>query len=135
MFKKIPLFFILASLLLSCQSDETFEKAVDPLEGGRNFIENLLHGDVKKAHFYMITDPENEAHFKQLSDNYFSLDKEGRQQLRQASIQINEISAIDTSTTIINYQTSNEPSARKIKVVQTPEGWKVDLKYSYSPNL
>jgi hypothetical protein len=135
MFKKIPLFFILASFLWSCQTNETFEKAVDPLEGGRNFIENLLQGDVKKAHFYMIADPANETYFKQLSDNYFSLDKEGRQQLRQASIQINEVSAIDANTTIINYQTSNEPNARKLKVVQTPEGWKVDLKYSYGPNL
>ncbi len=135
MFKKIPLFFILASLWMSCQSGESFEKAVDPLEGGRNFIENLLQGDIKKAHFYMMADPENESYFKKLSDNYFSLDKEGRQQLRQASIQINEVSAIDANTTIINYQTSNESNARKLKLIQTPEGWKVDLKYSYGPNL
>jgi hypothetical protein len=135
MFKKIPLFFILASQLLSCHSGEDFEKAVDPLEGGRNFIENLLQGDVKKAHFYMVADPENETYFKKMSDKYFSLDKEGRQQLRQASIQINEVSAIDSSTTIIYYQTSNDTSARKLKVIQTPAGWKVDLKYSYGPNL
>ena len=135
MFKKIPLFFILASLLFSCHSGEDFEKAVDPLEGGRNFIENLLQGDIKKAHFYMINDPQNETYFKKMSDNYFSLDKEGRQQLRQASIQINEVSAIDSSTTIIYYQTSNDTSSRKLKVIQTPAGWKVDLKFSYGPNL
>lgn len=135
MFKKIPIFFVLSILWWSCQSNESFEKATDPLEGGRNFIENLLQGDIKKAHFYMMADPENEAYFKQLSENYFSLDKEGRQQLRQASIQINEVSAVDTHTTIIHYQTSNENSGRKLKVVQTPEGWKVDLKYSYGPHL
>ena len=39
---------------------------------------------------------------KKMSDSYFSLDKEGRQQLRQASIQINEVSAIDSTITIIN---------------------------------
>ena len=64
MFKKIPLFFIIVTLLISCQTGEQFEKAIDPLEGGRNFIENLQQGDIKKAHFYMISDPENEAHFK-----------------------------------------------------------------------
>lgn len=135
MFKKIPLFFIIATLLLSCQSGQEFEKAVDPLEGGRNFIESLQQGDIKKAHFYMVSDPENEAHFKKMSDKYFNLDKEGRQLLRQASIQINEVSAIDSTITIINYQTSQDPTAHKLKVVATPEGWKVDLKYSYGPNL
>jgi hypothetical protein len=135
MFKKIPLFFILLPFLISCQSGETFEKAADPLEGGRNFIENLQQGDIKKAHFYMISDPENESFFKKMSDSYFSLDKEGRQVLRQSSIQINEVSAIDSSITIINYQTSQDATVHKLKVVQTPEGWKVDLKYSYGPNL
>jgi hypothetical protein len=70
-----------------------------------------------------------------MSDSYFSLDKEGRQQLRQSSIQINEVSAIDSTITIINYQTSQDPTPHKLKVIQTPEGWKVDLKYSYGPNL
>lgn len=135
MFKKIPLFFIMATLLISCQNGEAFEKAADPLEGGRNFIENLLQGDIKKAHFYMISDSQNEAFFKKMSDSYFSLDKEGRQQLRQSSIQINEVSAIDSNITIINYQTSQDPTPHKLKVIQTPEGWKVDLKYSYGPNL
>ena len=83
----------------------------------------------------MVSDPENESYFKKMSDSYFSLDKEGRQQLRQASIQINEVSAIDSTITIINYQTSQDTKAHKIKVMQTPEGWKVDLKYSYGPNL
>lgn len=135
MFKKIPLVFIVAFFLWSCQTGEQYEKALDPLEGGRNFIENLQQGDIKKAHFYMVSDPENESYFKKMSDSYFSLDKEGRQQLRQASIQINEVSAIDSTITIINYQTSHDTKAHKIKVMQTPEGWKVDLKYSYGPNL
>ena len=70
-----------------------------------------------------------------MSAQYFSLDKEGRQQLRTAVIQINEVSAIDSSTTIINYQNSLDQKAHKLKVIQTPEGWKVDLKYTYGPNL
>jgi hypothetical protein len=74
-------------------------------------------------------------HFEQITKNYYALDKEGRQQLRQASIQINEISAIDTSNSVINYQNSFEKVAHKLKVIQTKEGWKVDLKYSYTPEL
>jgi fructose-1,6-bisphosphatase/inositol monophosphatase family enzyme len=135
MFNKIPVFFLFLLFSASCQSGEQYEKSTDPLDGGRNFIQNFMQGDVKKAHAYLLSDPENEAFFKQMTDQYFSLDKEGRSLLRQASIQINEVSAVDSTITIINYQTTTHPKAQKLKLIQTPDGWKVDLKYSYGPNL
>jgi hypothetical protein len=63
------------------------------------------------------------------------LDKEGRMQIRLASIQINEISAVDSSMTIMNYQNSFDNKVHKLKIISTPNGWKVDLKYTYGPNL
>jgi hypothetical protein len=114
-----------------CSNRPAYEKAVDPLEGGRGFIENLQQGDVKKAHFYIVADSENEAYFKELSERYLRLDKEGRMQMRQASLQINEVKAIDPHTTIIDYENSFEHIPQKLKVVETPEGWKVDLKFTY----
>jgi hypothetical protein len=68
---------------------------------------------------------------KTISNTYFTLDKEGRQQLRQASIQINEVRAIDSSETIISYQSSMDTIPHQLKVISTPNGWKVDLKYTY----
>ena len=134
MLKKILFYIITPLLVLSCNSSK-YEKALDPIEGGRGFIENMMQGDIKKAHFYIVSDSANETYFKEMSAQYFSLDKEGRQQLRTAAIQINEISAVDSNTTIINYQNSLDQKAHKLKVIQTPEGWKVDLKYTYGPNL
>jgi hypothetical protein len=122
-------------LFLSCSSTPAYEKAVDPLDGGRSFIENCMQGDIKKAHFYMISDSSNEAYFKQISDAYFALDKEGRMQNRQASLQINELVALDPKTTLIYYKYSYDETPKVIKVVETPEGWKVDLKYSYEAGL
>lgn len=135
MFKKIPLFFLLLNLIFACNSENNFEKATDPLDGGRSFLQHYLQGDIKKAQLYLLKDASNDAYFKQMSDQYFSLDKEGRSQLRQASLQINEISAVDSTITIINYQISVDQKAHKLKMVQSPDGWKVDLKYSYGPNL
>ena len=63
--------------------------------------------------------------------SYFLLDKEGRQQLRLASIQINEIRSIDPTHTSFDYQNSLDKIAQKMMVVSTPEGWKVDLEYSF----
>ena len=125
----------MALLFVSCSSTPAYEKALDPLDGGRNFIENCMQGDLKKAHFYVISDSSNEAYFKEISDAYFALDKEGRMQNRQASLQINKVKALDPKTTLIHYKYSNDETPKVIKVVETPNGWKVDLKYSYEADL
>jgi hypothetical protein len=135
MIKKLFTLFFASICLLSCQQQPDFEIATSPLDGGRYFIESCLQGEFKKAKFYLLSDSTNQGHFDQITKNYYELDKEGRQQLRQASIQINEISAIDSSNSVIHYQNSFEKLAHKLKVIQTKDGWKVDLKYTYTPEL
>jgi hypothetical protein len=49
-------------------------------------------------------------------------------QIRLASIQINEITEVDSTTTIMNYQNSFDKEVHKLKIISTPKGWKVDLK-------
>ena len=135
MIKKLFTLVFASISILSCQQQPDFEIASSPLDGGRYFIESCLQGEFKKAKFYLVSDSTNQGHFEQITKNYYALDKEGRQQLRQASIQINEISAIDSSNSVINYQNSFEKVVHKLKVTQTKEGWKVDLKYTYTPEL
>ena len=133
--KKLVTLLFASIFLLSCQQQPDFEIASSPLDGGRYFIESCLQGEFRKAKFYLLLDSTNQGHFEQISKSYYELDKEGRQQLRQASIQINDISAIDSSNSVINYQNSFEKVVHKLKVTQTKEGWKVDLKYTYTPEL
>ena len=135
MIKKLFTLLFASIFLLNCQQQPDFEIASSPLDGGRYFIESCLQGEFRKAKFYLVSDSTNQGHFEQITKNYYELDKEGRQQLRQASIQINEISAIDSSNSVINYQNSFEKVVHKLKVTQTKEGWKVDLKYTYTPEL
>jgi len=135
MIKKLFTIIFASLTLLACQQQPNFEIATSPLDGGRYFIESCLQGEFKKAKFYLMEDSTNQQYFEQISKKYYELDKEGRQQLRQASIQINEISAIDSSNAIIYYQNSFEKVPHKLKVQQTKDGWKVDLKYSYAPAL
>ena len=135
MIKKLFTLLFASIFLLNCQQQSDFEIASSPLDGGRYFIESCLQGEFRKAKFYLLLDSANQGHFEQITKNYYELDKEGRQQLRQASIQINDISAIDSSNSVINYQNSFEKVVHKLKVTQTKEGWKVDLKYTYTPEL
>ena len=121
----------LMTLMISCSDTGSKELADNALDGGRYFLENCNQGDFQKANIYLLDNPENQRFLKTISNTYFTLDKEGRQQLRQASIQINEVRAIDSSETIISYQSSMDTIPHQLKVISTPNGWKVDLKYTY----
>jgi hypothetical protein len=135
MLKKLCSILLLLVVITSCSSNSTIENADNPLDAGRYFIENFLKGDIKNAKHYVLITPENQTYLDSLSQQYFALDREGRQQLRLASIQINEVLTVDSTTTIINYQNSFDNIVHKLKVVPTKEGWKVDLKYTYGPKL
>jgi len=135
MFKNIKasLFLIIGLLfiVIACNNSTDEMKADNALDGGRYFIENCMQGDFSKAKNYLLISPKNQAIFDSLSAHYFLLDKEGRQQLRLASIQINEIRSIDPTHSSFDYQISLDKVAQKMIIVSTPDGWKVDLQYSY----
>ncbi len=122
----------LISLQWGCSNLSNKEMADNALDGGRYFIENCNQGDFKKANNYILEGAENQSFLKDISTSYFALDKEGRQQLRQASIQINEVQSLDSNQTIIKYQSSLDKIPHQIKVINTPSGWKVDLKFTYT---
>ena len=130
---KIKAFWVigLMALMIGCSDNASKERADNALDGGRYFLENCNKGDFSKAKNYFLASPQNQAIFDSLSAHYFLLDKEGRQQLRQASIQINEIRSIDSTHTSFDYQNSLDKIAQKMMVVSTTEGWKVDLQYSF----
>lgn len=128
---RLPLFIGFLAIAISCNTGVDEMKADNALDGGRYYIENCMKGDFKIAKKYLLASPQNQAIFDSISAQYFLLDKEGRQQLRQASIQINEIRSIDSTHSSFDYQNSLDKIAQKMMVVSTPEGWKVDLQYSY----
>jgi hypothetical protein len=135
MLKKLFLYTMLLVLGTACSTNTPVEQADNALDGGRYFLENYMQGDMKKAQAYLLVDAKNQAYFDQMTKAYFSLDKEGRNQIRQSSIQINEVKTLNAQSTAIIYANSTDKIERWVKVVSTPNGWKVDLKYSYGPKL
>jgi len=131
MLKNTTLAFLMSLMIAGCGQVTSNEKADNALNGGRYFLENLNQGDVKKAKLYILDNPDNSQIFDSLSKAYFALDKEGRQRLRQASIQINELQEKSKEEAIIYYQISGDTLKKHLKVISTPDGWKVNLKDSY----
>ena len=117
----------------SCSQATNYEKADSAINGGRYFLESYNQGDMQMAKFYVLDNPKNNQIFDSLSKAHRALDKEGRQLLRQSSIQINKVQDINKAESHIYYQLSIDGKKRILKVIQTPDGWKVDLKFTYQP--
>jgi len=126
----------LCVLLLACsQTTNTYPVAENALDAGREFIDACLKGDFAKARWYMMNDSTNQGHLQRAEAKFRTYDKEGRQQLRTASINISEVSDVDTVTSIIYYSNSFDQQPLKVKVVKQDEKWLVDFKYTFNPNL
>lgn len=139
LYLKIPLkylLFCLSIFLYACQSTTTsFPPAENALDAGREFIDACLKGDFSKAAAYMLDDSTNRGHLQRAETKFREYDKEGRQQLRAASINISEVSDVDTATSIIYYSNSFDQQPLKVKVIRENKKWLVDFKYTFNPNL
>ena len=135
MLKKLIPYLFISFFLIACANENGIEQADSGIDGGRGFIENYMQGDMKKAKLYVLADAQNMAFFNKITNEYYALDKEGRMQLRQASLQIDEVKTINEQTTVIYYRNSFDKTPRWVKVIATPKGWKVDLKFSYGPKI
>jgi hypothetical protein len=124
--------FILA-FAISCSSKKAaLLPAENSFDAGREFIDGNLKGDFQKATFYMIADEQNKQFLSVAEQEYRQKDKEGRQELRTASINLEKVEDIDKAQSIIYFSNSFDKKPQKIKVIKTNQGWLVDYKFSFS---
>lgn len=121
----------LAFLLLAACGGGTestsYRKAEDALDAGREYVNACLQGDFSKAAFYIVADEPNHHLLQQTEKSYREKDKEGRQQLRNASINIHEVKDLTDSTTEIHYSNSFDKTTHTLQVVKRDQTWLVDL--------
>ena len=122
------LIWITAILLISCSGkDQNYRKADDALDAGREYINACLQGDFSKAAFYTLPNDKNKAVLKELEKNYREKDKEGRQQFRTASININEVKELTDSSTLIMFSNSFDKQPHTLYVLKQNNTWLVDV--------
>jgi len=118
-------------LVVACSSPaKNFTPAENGLDAGREFIDACLKGDFSKAAFYMIDDEKNKQLLLNVEAAYREKDKEGRQELRLASINIKEVAEPNDSTVILYHSNSLDTSAKQTLIVKRNNIWQVDLKQS-----
>ncbi len=130
------LLFCIPFLFFSCgTATSDYKNADNALDAGREFIDACLKGDFSRAAYYMIPDETNKKFLDGLEKQYREKGREGRQQYREASINIAGIDNPTEAITIINYSNTYDKVGHKIKVIQQENRWLVDLKYTFNPNL
>ena len=123
-------FFIL--ICTSCKSpNNEMIPAENGLDAGREFIDGCLKGDFIKADFYMLQDELNVQFLKSTEAAFRVRDKEGRQQLRLASINIKSVLEPTDSTVELLHSNSYDTSQKKLFIIHRNNKWQVDYKKSF----
>ena len=128
------LLLLLIFFTASCKDSSSYENASNALDAGREFIDATLKGDFAKAFFYMLQDAENKNLLDKIETNYREKNRDGREQYRQASINIIKVTDITDKETHINYSNTYDKIGKKLKIIFIDNKWVVDLKYTFNPN-
>jgi hypothetical protein len=115
-------------LVFSCNAGKSFKKAEDAQDAGRQFIRASLDGDYEKARFYLLSDSVNLLLISKWQEGFDKMDRETRQQYREASILPISIRAINDSVTTYTYSNSFRKDTTTVHIVRINGEWLVDLK-------
>ena len=111
-----------------CHAGKTFDKAEDAQDAGRQFIRASLDGDYEKARFYLLSDSVNLLLISKWQQGFDKMDRDTRQQYREANILPVNIHAINDSVTSYTYSNSFRKDTTTVKIVRINGEWLVDLK-------
>jgi hypothetical protein len=127
--KYLSITLIVCALLFSCSSSDTYKRAENAQDAGREFIRASLDGDYKKAKYYLMTDSTNIMILdKWKNDTYDKLTNEERVSYTQANILPIEIQQVNDS--LYNYTFTNtykNKDTTTIQIVRVNGEWLVNL--------
>ena len=132
----ISLFIV--TLFSACGGEEkdrsdttiTSENADD---AARNFIRLFLDGGLDKARNMLVQDSLNAQIFDAYERIYKNRSKTDKNGYKASSIRIHSSRTINDSTSVVSYSNSYKNVVDSLKVVKENKEWKVDLKYSLTP--
>jgi hypothetical protein len=114
--------------LTACNAGKTFDKADDAQDAGRQFIRASLDGDYEKARFYLLNDSVNLLLISKWQQGFDKMDRDTRQNYREASILPISIRAINDSVTSYTFSNSFRKDTTTVHIVRHNGEWLVDLK-------
>ena len=102
-------------------------------DAARNFIRLFLDGNLDKAPNMLIQDSLNTQIFDAYERIYKNRSKADKTGYKTSTIRIHSSRIVNDSTSIISYSNSFKNVVDSLKVIKENGDWKVDLKYSLTP--
>src|SRR5262245_60568533 len=125
--------WIIAGIIVvsSCENRETYVKAEDAEDAGREFIRASLDGNYEKAKFFLYKDSAdfNIRLLDKWKVNYEAMPGEEKSGYKSASIMPIEISmGEDSSSYTYTYYNSYKKDTTTIRILKVNDEWLVDLR-------
>jgi hypothetical protein len=114
--------------IIACHAGKTFTPAEDAQDAGRQFIRASLDGDYEKARFYLLNDSVNLILINKWQQDFEKLDRDTRQNYREASIIAINIKAMNDSLTTYTFSNSFRKDTTTVHILRKNGEWLVDLK-------
>ena len=129
------LIFCILIILQSC-SAPTYPPVENPLDAGRQFAEAVFKGNFERAGQLIVPDAENKRLLRQrLEDVYHQRNSADRNQMAQASLQIQNVEdVVKDSMILIRLINAYDGKPAVLKVIKNNNNWLVDLKHTFSGN-
>lgn len=124
--------FLLAVFFFACNSGEQNIKAENDIDATRDFIRAALDGRFDVARNFMLKDSINLQYLDAVERNYNKMDLTAKSNYLSASITIHLVEPVNDSATIVVYSNTYKNDHDTLKVLQTSNGWLVDLKYLFT---
>lgn len=123
------LFLLLSIALLGCSSYEEPDSGIDC---GRQFINATYQGNFKRARQLLVQGPQQEELLEtRIEKDFRSRDSNGKEALSKSSIVVRNIEQQADSVVYISYLNAYDNQERKLRIVNSSNGWKTDLAYSF----
>lgn len=125
--------FFLMVMLFSCSS-QTYPPVENPLDAGRQFADAIFKGNFERAGQLIVPTEENKNLLRQqLEENYHQRNNTDRNQMAQASLQIQQVeNLVKDSVMMIHFTNAYDGKPAVLKVVKNNGSWLVDLKYTFT---
>jgi hypothetical protein len=128
----------LVGFLTSCRNNDTdrsdtTKTSENDVDAARNFIRLFLDGDLDKARTMLVTDSLNTQIFdayERIYKNRRTTEKNG---YKGSTIQIHAVRTVNDSVSVVSYSNSFKKIVDSLKVMKDNGDWKIDLKYSLTP--
>ncbi len=119
----------LCIVIFSCNNRDA-KRPTTATETGTEFIRATLDGNFKAAETLLLDDAQNKSMFESYKNYYERRSSQEKQAYKKASYNINTLTDVNDTTTIINYSNSYMKQPMNIKVVRRNNEWGIDFKYT-----